>query len=115
MSLMNAETAHVAALDPIVGRAQRPRQPIDLDVDVALRRVEPALIDGARDVAPDRALTDHEPLRDLGIGMAGAHQRKTRLAPFGSPDPPLQALGAHGLVSFGGRRRVGHEGSREFH
>ncbi len=106
---------HVAALDPAVGRSQRPRQPVDLQMDIALRRVEArsamtratsrltvrsltmsralrrveaALGDDAGDVASDRPLANHEPVRDLGIGMAGAHELETGLSPFGSPSAP---------------------------
>ena len=49
---------HVAALDAAVGRSHRPRQPIDLHMDVALGRIEATLGNDAGDVAPTvRSLT----------------------------------------------------------
>ena len=47
------------------------------------------------------SLANHEPVRDLGVGMAGAHELETGLAPLDSPHPPRQASGAHRLASFG--------------
>src|SRR6516165_1356188 len=95
---MSGATAFLA-----LSRAHRSRQPVDLQVDIALRRIEAAVIDDARDVAPDCSLADHEQVCDLGIGMAGADELETGLAPLDSPRPPLQSSGAHGLAGFLGR------------
>ncbi len=99
----------VAALDRDVGKAQRLGEPCDLQMDVSLRRVEPARRDDRVDFALDRPNADLASLRDLLGAEAGGEQVERGPAKRGLRAPAGACggsrPGACGLGVFG------HDGS----
>src|ERR1700722_16121916 len=71
----------VAALKRRIRKAQRLGEPRDLQMDIALWRVEPAPGDGGVDLAPDRPDADLTDVRDLFGTVAGREQVERALAP----------------------------------